>query len=72
MKIRKSIPFILTAIFLGLFLLSSSSCSQKTYSAKNMTGYKRSDRIKVYKSNSNRNSFVHDKTVRKRYVIKKK
>ncbi|MDT8394000.1 MAG: hypothetical protein RQ761_09145 [Bacteroidales bacterium] len=72
MKIWKSIPLLLTAIFLGLFLLSSSSCSPKTYSAKNKIGYKRSDRIKVYKSNSNRNSFVHDKNVRKKYVIKKK
>lgn len=61
---------VLIAFFCGIFLISGSSCSQKTYSSKNKISYNRSDRIKVYKSNSNRNSFSHSKTVRKKYVIK--
>lgn len=72
MKISIKLPvFILSGVLL-LALLGSSSCSSKTYTANTRIAYKRSDYIKVYKSNSNRNGFKHDEGVRKRYTVKKK
>ena len=72
MKLLKYLPLLATSILLGLFMLTASSCSPKPYSSKSKIDYKRSDYIKVYKSNSNRNSFVHDQSVSKRYTVKKK
>lgn len=71
MKLWKSIPFILTAILLSIFLLTSASCSQKMYSTRNKVGYNKSSRIKAYKKPGSRKSFTHSKSVRKKYVIKR-
>jgi len=71
MKFRISLPFLLTALILGLFLFTSTSCSQKNYSSSNKVGYNRSARIKAYKKPSNSSSFKHTTSTRKKYVIKK-
>jgi hypothetical protein len=71
MKFWKSIPFILTAILLGIFLLASTSCSQQKYSTGCRVKYNKTSRIKVYKKPSNRNSFGHSSPVKKKYVVKK-
>ena len=71
MKPKLSISLLFAFLLLGLFTLTSSSCSQKTYGSRNNISYNRSDRIKVYNSKSH-SSFHHDKSVRKKYVIKKK
>ncbi|MCK4569847.1 MAG: hypothetical protein KAT76_06110 [Bacteroidales bacterium] len=71
MKFRISIPFLLTTLILGLFLLTSSSCSQSTYSTHSKISYNRSSRIKAYKKPGSRNSFTHSTSPRKKYVIKK-
>ncbi|MEE4256117.1 MAG: hypothetical protein V2I47_03685 [Bacteroidales bacterium] len=72
MKLRLSIPLLLTSLFLGLFLLTSTSCSQRTYSPNNRVSYNRSSYIKAYKKPDSRKSFTHKGTVRKKYVLKKK
>ncbi|MCK5079865.1 MAG: hypothetical protein KAR09_07965 [Bacteroidales bacterium] len=71
MKFRISIPFLLTALLLGVFLFTSSSCSQNTYSTHSKVSYNRSSRIKAYKKPANRRSFTHTSSPRKKYVIKK-
>lgn len=70
-KYRINITLLLTFLLIGLFAFTSGSCSQKTYGSRNNISYNRNDRIKVYNSKS-RSSFDHDKSVRKKYVIKKK
>ena len=70
MKFRNTTYLLISALFITVFMFSGTSCSQKTSATKGRIAYDRSDRIKVYKSNSNRNSFSHSKTVRKKYVIK--
>jgi hypothetical protein len=72
MKYWKSFTFIFTCLILGLFLMTSASCSSGTsYSTSHKVGYNRSSRIKAYKRPSSRNSFGHAGTVKKKYVIKK-
>jgi len=71
MKFWKSIPFILTAILLSIFLLTSTSCSQKSYSTGCKVNYNKSSRIKAYKKPTSRNSFTHSSSVKKKYVVKR-
>ena len=72
MKLRISIQIILPALLLGLFIITSSSCSKKTHSSTNKIAYNRSARIKTYKQpTSSRNAFNHGGTMKKKYIIKK-
>ena len=71
MKLRLSLASILTIILLAFLGTGSTSCSSKSYSSNQCIEYNRNARIKAYKSPTNRGSYTHNKSSRKKYVIKK-
>jgi hypothetical protein len=59
------------AFIISIAFFSSSCMPRQHYCASDTLKYQKKSRIKVYKPNSSRKSFVHSGTVRKKYVIKK-
>ncbi|MEA3478388.1 MAG: hypothetical protein U9R60_09435 [Bacteroidota bacterium] len=63
---------ILPAIFILALAIFGVSCSAgKQYCTNDHVKYQKKSRVKAYKANSNRSSYTHSTSLKKRYVLKK-